>query len=66
MMIIQRPHDVERISKIRKWTLVFGRRKTGKTFIVTNFINEDEYFFVKTNKSILSRNNESLSYESFL
>ncbi|MEK6952237.1 MAG: AAA family ATPase [Nanoarchaeota archaeon] len=65
-MIIERPEEIKRISEIKKWLLVYGRRKTGKTFLVTNFIKFDEYFFVKVNKTILTKNNESISYDVFI
>ena len=65
-MVINRPEEIKRINEIKKWSLVYGRRKTGKTFLVNNFIKSDEYFFVKTNKNILTKNNESISYETFL
>src|SRR3989344_4773224 len=66
IMIIERPDDVERIQGSRKWTLVYGRRKTGKTFLVQQFVSYDEYFFIKTNRSILDKNNVSITYEVFL
>jgi len=65
-LVINRPEEIKRINEIKKWSLVYGRRKTGKTFLVNNFIKSDEYFFVKTNKNILTKNNESISYETFL
>lgn len=65
-MIIIRPEDVKRIKESKKWTLVYGRRKTGKTFLVQQFVPFHEYFFVKTNKSILDKQNNSISYEVFL
>ncbi len=65
-MIILRPEETKRIKESTKWTLVYGRRKTGKTFLVRQFVPYDEYFFVKTNKSILDKENVSISYEVFL
>ncbi len=66
MMIIERPDEVGKIERINKWCLVYGRRKTGKTFLVRNFIKYDEYFFIKTDKGILDANNKPLIYEVFL
>lgn len=66
IMIILRQDDVKRIKESKKWTLVYGRRKTGKTFLVQQFVPFDEYFFIKTNKSILDKGNTSVSYEAFL
>jgi len=65
-MIIQRPKEEEKVNSVKKWTLLYGRRKTGKTFLVRNFIKHDEYFFVKSNKNILTKDNQSISYETFL
>jgi len=66
IMIIDRPMDTRKIADSKKWVLVYGRRKTGKTFLVNNFIKYDEYFFVKNTGSILTKNNDSISYESFI
>ncbi len=65
-MIIPRPQETGKIIDIPKWIMVYGRRKTGKTFLVQNFIHSDEYFFVKKDKNILTKNNEVFSYETFL
>lgn len=66
IMIIERPSEIRKIKGINKWILVYGRRKTGKTFLVKNFIKFDEYFFVKSNKNILSKDDKSLTYEAFV
>jgi len=66
IMIIERPDETGSINELKKWVLVYGRRKTGKTFLVTNFVKYDEYFFVKTTKSVLTRDGGSLSYEAFI
>ncbi|MEM1517225.1 MAG: AAA family ATPase [Thermofilum sp.] len=65
-MIIERPEEVRRISELKKWVLVYGRRKTGKTFLVSNFVKYDEYFFVKTSRGIVTKDGDSVSYEAFL
>ena len=63
-MIIKRK-EVEGIKPIKKWLLIFGRRKTGKTFLVENFLDHDEYFFVKRDKSIISkRDGKVIDYET--
>lgn len=66
MIIIRRPEQEKKLNELKKWTFVFGRRKTGKTFLVSNFLKTDEYFFIKNNRSILTKNNTSISYETFL
>lgn len=66
-MIIERPEETKRIKTTKKWVLIYGRRKTGKTFIVENFIEYDEYFFVKRDRSIISKKDEKIiSYETFI
>ncbi len=66
-MIIERPDEVKKIREAKKWVLVYGRRKTGKTFLVENFIHYDEYFFVKKDKSIISKkNSKAVSYDAFV
>lgn len=64
-MIIQRK-EAEKLKSCKNWIFVFGRRKTGKSFLVKNFIKWDEFFFIKRDKTILSEDGESLSYETFL
>lgn len=65
MMIIDRM-EVDDIKQLNKWLLIFGRRKTGKTFLVENFLNYDEYFFVKRDRSILSKKDrKEITYDTF-
>ena len=65
-MIIERPRELKRIQELKKWILIYGRRKTGKTFLVQNFVKADEYFFVKTDRSIFTKDGRSISYETLL
>lgn len=66
-MIIQRPIETEKLRGTKKWTLVYGRRKTGKSFICENFLKYADYFFVKRDRTIISkRDAKTLSYETFL
>jgi hypothetical protein len=37
------------------WSLIFGRRKVGKTFLVDNFVSHDVYFTVRVDRSISAR-----------
>lgn len=54
------------LESYKDWVFVFGRRKTGKSFLVKNFINWDEYFFVKRDKTILSEKEGELSYDTLI
>lgn len=49
--IIQRREAAE-INKERAWLMVYGRRKTGKTFLLRNFCKFDGYFLVKKDLSV--------------
>ncbi|MCD6461284.1 MAG: ATP-binding protein [Thermoplasmata archaeon] len=65
-MIIERPRETELLRKGR-WTFVYGRRKTGKTFLVENFTEYDDFFFVKRDRTILLKEEwEDLDYRAFL
>ncbi len=67
MMIIPRTDLTRRIESSRKWVFIYGRRKTGKTYIVENTIKYDNFFFVNRNRSILDKKNkEIMSYETFI
>jgi len=65
MMIIDRK-EKQALKSFKSWIFVFGRRKTGKSFLVKNFAGWDEYFFIKRDKTILSEKENSMSYETFL
>lgn len=63
IMIIIKRKESGIIEGSGKWVLLYGRRKTGKTFLVKNFVKFDEYFFVKRDRTIINR--EAISYETF-
>lgn len=37
------------------WSLIFGRRKVGKTYMVENFIPHDTYFYVRIDRSVSAK-----------
>ena len=53
-MIIERPGEVERLGA-GNWRLVFGRRKTGKSYLVENCTKYDDYFFVGRDRRIIEK-----------
>lgn len=61
-MIINRDYKKEfSVSKIR---LVYGRRKTGKSFFVENFVSFDKFFFIYRDKSISNiKTNDKINFE---
>jgi AAA+ ATPase superfamily predicted ATPase len=49
------------------WKMLYGRRKTGKSFIAGRFIDHDLYYFVQRDGAILERKSSSrLSYRELL
>jgi hypothetical protein len=66
-MIIERFEEIRKLNETRKWVLVYGRRKTGKTFLVENFVDYGEYFFIKRDRGIISKkDNKTINYETFI
>ncbi len=62
--IIIRHEDIKRWEKAGNRVIVYGRRKTGKSFFIKNFTKWDEYFFVKRDGGVIDlRNNREVSYE---
>ncbi|MCD6114683.1 ATP-binding protein [bacterium] len=67
MVIVNRTTDKKRIEKLKPPILVYGRRKTGKTFFVKDFFGDAYYFFVRRNRSIYFENrNESITYKELI
>ena len=63
MVIVNRITDKKRIEKLKPPILIYGRRKTGKTFFAKEFFSNAYYFFVRRNRSIYFENrNESITY----
>ncbi len=62
--ILIRNTDIKRWKKVGRRVLVYGRRKTGKTFFIKNFTKWDEFFFVKRQGGIVDvKNLREISYE---
>lgn len=59
--------EINTIKKIKSWILLYGRRKTGKTYLVRNFLRSDSYYFVARSLDIFSYNKEieKLEYNVF-
>ncbi len=56
MRIIHRRIELDRL-KVPGWKMLYGRRKTGKTFLVQNFLDYDEFFFVGRDGMVYDRIN---------
>ncbi len=65
---IKRFNELE-ICKNANSILIYGRRKTGKTFFVKNYLRYDYYFFIGKGDNIfmekLTKKGTELNYESF-
>ena len=44
--------EAKEIDRSRGWVLVYGRRKTGKTYMLKNFVKWDHYYLVRKDGSI--------------
>jgi hypothetical protein len=56
---------LESWKNIGKWVLVYGRRKTGKSYFVKNNVKWDKYYFVGRSGDIFV-DDEKISYETFI
>lgn len=52
-MIVRR-RETSLLADNSSWTLLFGRRKTGKTYLLRNLIDIDRYYYVRKDGSISS------------
>jgi uncharacterized protein len=50
-------HEATDISKAKSWILVYGRRKTGKTYLLKNFTKWDCYFLVRKDGNVTYEEN---------
>lgn len=63
-VIVPRAEDLKRWRKTGGRVLVYGRRKTGKSFFVRNFTEWSEYYFVKRDGGVLdTERRQEVSYE---
>jgi len=65
MVSIIRFSDIDRWRLTGRWILVYGRRKTGKTYFIRNHVKYDKYFFVSRSRDIFV-DDDKISYETFL
>lgn len=67
MRIIPRRIEVEKVKKSMPWVMIYGRRRTGKTFLVENFIEHDRFFFVNRDATVLDKKNGEIhTYREFM
>ena len=67
MIIVERSTDKNEMKKLKPPLLIYGRRKTGKTFFVKSLFGDSYYFFVKRDRSIYFENrNEVINYREMI
>jgi len=65
--IIPRRIELELIEKSGPWKMIYGRRKTGKSFLVENFLKYDRFFFVNRDSTVMDRvSMEKYTWSEFL
>jgi hypothetical protein len=65
MVIVKRRYEIEKVKSAMPWVCICGRRKTGKTFFVKNFLKFDEYFFVRRDGAVFDKESKEISYQTF-
>ncbi|MEM2664759.1 MAG: ATP-binding protein [Candidatus Methanomethylicia archaeon] len=56
--------DLDRWRNVGRWVLVYGRRKTGKSYFIRNNVKWNQYYFVGRSGDIFI-DDEKISYETF-
>ncbi|MFW6048526.1 MAG: AAA family ATPase [Candidatus Natronoplasma sp.] len=64
IIVVTRNHT-KRLNELSNYTLIYGRRKVGKTFLVKNFIDHDLYFIVKRGGGIIVEDDSIRNIDSF-
>ena len=64
IIVVTRNH-AKKLNELPNYTLIYGRRKVGKTFLVKNFIDHDLYFIVKRGGGIIAEDDSISNIDSF-
>ncbi|HII67934.1 MAG TPA: AAA family ATPase, partial [Thermococcaceae archaeon] len=65
MRIIPRRIEVAQFES-EGWKMLYGRRKTGKTFLVQHFLEYDRFYFVNRDGTILDlTSGKYMNYDEF-
>jgi len=54
--------EVDLINKAGDWILIYGRRKTGKSYLVRKFVEFDQYYFVSRSGKIFRLTNDRFTF----
>ncbi|NON63530.1 AAA family ATPase [Acidianus sp. RZ1] len=66
MRLYLKRKEEDKIRKIKAWTLIYGRRKTGKTTLVKKYIKADWYFLVTVSLRAVTRDDKVIKLEDAL
>ncbi len=66
MRLYLRRSDEERIRRIKNWTLIYGRRKTGKTTLVKKNLKMDFYALIADTNNAVTQEDQVVSVEDAL
>ena len=67
MIIVNRIIDSIRMDKLDPPILIYGRRKTGKTFFAKNYFKNSYYFFVRRDRSIyFEERDAAITYDELI
>ncbi len=67
MRIIPRRIELGKVRNSGSWVMLYGRRKTGKTFLVEHFLEYDDYFFVNRDGTVFDRvSGEHFTHSEFV
>ena len=62
MGIIVPRFEIDLINKAGDWILIYGRRKTGKSYLVRKFVEFDRYYFVSRSGKIFRLTNDHFTF----
>ncbi len=65
MISIIRYKEIEKWNALSGWIFVYGRRKTGKSFFVKNFVKWDRYFLIGRGREIFE-DTRKIPYDAFV
>ncbi|MGC8576967.1 MAG: AAA family ATPase [Thermoproteota archaeon] len=60
--IVVSRREEEAIKRMKGWILVYGRRKTGKTFLLRRVFTQSRYFVITRSGGVVVKNKNELSY----
>ncbi len=62
MGIVVPRFEIDLINKAGDWILIYGRRKTGKSYLVRKFVEFDRYYFVSRSGKIFRLTNDHFTF----